>query len=207
MKEVDSQVLGVVDRVLQLQGRGAPITELEDGILGQSIDANPYIRRGGTVTDSGGLFGATISNTHVAADDRTSTMDLYNLTTINAQPPWPFPTGPQFDIWILAASLKLSDSPLVAAALAFDVPTLRQGPIEILGDLDVVLAWWDAVVVVAGLTFATNAASGVQSVMRPYRVPRGVDLELLSTSSAGPLTVTCEMIVGLFPASLGQDGS
>ena len=207
MKVVDSQVLGVVDRVLQLQGAGSPITELEDGILTQSIDANPYIRRGGTVANSGGLFGATISNTHVAADDRTSTMDLYNLTVLNSQPPWPTPVGREFDVWIIAASLKLSDSPLVSAALGFSVPTLRQGPIEILGDLDVILRWWDGVVVVGGLTFATNLAMGVQSTMRPFRVPRGVDLELLSTSSAGPLSVSAEMIVGLFPASLGQDGS
>lgn len=211
-KKIDSDALEDVNLALGLTGAGAPITELTDGVVDQVLEVGQLARRGRTQTATSGLYFPTMRNVHGAADNEETIVNVYNVGTVAVVPPYPNPMPRQFDVWLLGASIRLaSGGGTIAATLSLRVGTRSEGwgiddsGTQILVSQDIRLAYWNSLATVNGSTFA-NLADQYPHARIGLRIPRfGSDLRFGTTSSA-VATFDCQLILGVFPAALGQDG-
>lgn len=218
VKRLDSQALGDLNKALGLTGAGATITELTDGVVDQSLTINEIARRGRTQGGTEGLYTAVMRATHVGAGNVTVTVDPYNVGD-SAFPPYPpiMPRG--FDVWLLQASVREhSGGPsTIGATLSVDFSNDQQGWGEDNGGSRITssqahrLGLWDALVNV-GTEFATLAGTEQPSIYPKLRIPRGSRpgastnaLVFLSEASAA-VNFDCQLLLGVFPSALGQDG-
>lgn len=215
----DSQALGDVNRALGLSGAGSPITELNDGVVDQSLSINEIARRGRTQGATQGLYTAVMRTVHVGATTVSIRVDPYNVAAANVIAPYPprMPVG--FDIWLLQASLREhSGGPsTLGATLSIDFSNDQQGWGEDNGGNLALssqvhrIAHWDALISVV-TDFGILAGSLQPSVYPRIRLPRGARpgaslTELVfSTVSSATVTYDCQLLLGVFPAALGQDG-
>lgn len=210
MKRVDSDALGIVTKALGLTGRGAAITEFLDAQLDQTLDVLPLVRRGRTQAGTEGIFTGVLQNVHGAANSLTTSVNPYNIATGRIAP-YPDPVPAQFDIWLLAAVVRQnSGTGTLSAVLDFQSNVQGWGVddsgVAVVATLTQPLAFWDAVAV-EGITFGLrNGARGPYARLG-IRLPRFGDpvLTFRSTSSA-VATFSCQVVLGVFPVSLGQDG-
>jgi len=210
MKIIDSDALGILSKALGLTGRGAQVTELTDGIVEQNLDVTPIIRRGRTVAGSEGIFVGVWRNTHAGADSQTSVLSPYALATTQTRAPFETPVRPQFDLWVLDATIiQISGSGTLSGALNMLLPTTMVG-LTTTGAGPATtwpIAFWDAVVT-EDVEFGLLAGSGVPLAKIGLRLPRGptnnVQLQFASTSSAAAV-FDLQVLFGMFPVSLGQD--
>jgi len=213
MKRIDSDALGVLNRALGLTGAGSGVTELADGVVDQVLTVNEIARRGRTQTDVQGIYTPTFRNEHTDAESITNPVNPYNPG--NRVPPYPRPVPAQFDIFLIGASVRIASgtaSGLSVATLSLTVGTKSQGwGREDDGGLALVaqpmrLAFWDA-------TASDGTAFGILNGDRgtwqkiALRLPRGGGGSILTFRSVSSVTVSidCQLILGVFPASLGQD--
>lgn len=208
MKQVDSDALGIVNRALGLAGVGAPLTEFTDGQLDQVLAVNELVRRGRTPAESSGLFYGILENTHAGADTQTSTIDPFDATT-GAIAPWPVPTPPGFDMWLVAAVVQQTAALVAATAALFTLlPATSQGfgidegGAAVVAQVRSCVAFWDSMVTETHVFGITE--QGIPLVRIGQRLRPGTTL-LFSTSAAGVATYRCECIMGLFPVGMGQD--
>jgi len=213
-KRIDSDALGVLNRALGLTGSGAQVTELTDGVVDQVLDIVPVVRRGRTQTDVQGLYFPTFRNTHGAANTQTNSIDPYNVGATFDVPPYPENMPAAFDIWLIGASLRVvsgTASLFSLATLSLTVGTLSQGWGRThTGGLILVsqaqrLAMWDATATAVTAFGILNQLGTHQKI--GLRLPRGGGGSTLTfdSVSTGIVAVDCQMILGVFPASLGQD--
>jgi len=208
MKSVDSQALGIVNRALGLTGAGAPLTEFLDGTVDQTLDIGQLVRRGRTQVGSDGIYFGLLTNVHSGAGTLSSFTNPYDVPT-GAIAPYPVPMPPGFDIWLLSANVRQeSGTGTLTAALSYDFPILAQGwgvddsGVAVARADPFVLAFWDSVI-------TETDEFGITEQGNPW-VPIGLRLRrnssLLFSSTASALaTFDCQMIIGVFPVSLGQD--
>lgn len=211
--KITGDALSSVSTALGLGAGGEQVTELQDGIVDQIIDLNPMIRRGRTQAATDGLYSAQMVNVHGAADSQVSSQSPYALLDPGFEP-YPDIMPPQFDIWLMGAMLtRISGTGTVEAILAMRLGTIKMGwAINQAGDAvaatnpEFVLALWDALIN-EGSTFGVLTGTNGTYIKIGQRLPRGVgsDLRFRSTSSA-IATFNCNIILGVFPMSLGQDG-
>ena len=216
MKRVDSDALNVLTKALGLTGRGAPVTELTDGIVDQSLDVVPIIRRGRTLAGSEGIFTAVFNNEHTDAETIANSIDPYKVPAAIAIAPYPAPEMPkQFDVWLLQAHMiRISGSSTIRAMLEYQYPPTLQGwgvtdsGVAVVANPAVTLAYWDAAINIGTKTFGGLAAAEQPlAPIRPFRLPRAVDGPLIFTSVSTLTTVMqLQVILGVFPIALGQDG-
>jgi len=219
MKRLDSQALGDLNRALGLTGAGSPVTELTDGVVDQILSVNEVVRRGRTQGGTEGLYTAVMVNAHVGATSLTVSVDPYNVAVANALPPYPTPMPRGFDVWLLQASIREhSGGPsTIDATLSIDYSNDQQGWGQDNGGSFVLssqahrLGFWDAITTV-GTDFAILAGSEQPTIYPNLRLPRGARpgasttrLIFISTSSA-TVRYDCQLLLGVFPAALGQDG-
>jgi len=209
MISIDSDALGLINKSLGVTGRGAPVTELLDGEVNQTLDIAPIVRRSRTQAATDGLYRCVLRNVHGAANTITSSETPYNIA-VGRIAPYPNPMPPQFDIWLLWASLlQVSGSGTLSAVLSLAVPTQGWGiddsGVAVVSALTQTIAAWDAL-------FAVTVTIGLQQGNGPLakiglRLPRDLATNLLfrSTSSA-VATFECQFLLGVFPVGLGQDG-
>jgi len=213
-KKIDSDALGILNKSLGLTGAGSPITELQDGIVDQTLDVGPIARRGRTLQPSGGIFTAVMRNVHAGATSLTSEETPYDILAANALPPWPTPVPAQFDVWLLSASLRrVAGTGTIAATLSIRYEATQQGwgiddsnaAVALLSITSV--AFWDAVVVAGDLVMCFTSGGGGSRWPINMRLPRKPNTTLVFGSTAGAAaTYVCDIILGLFPVALGQDG-
>jgi len=210
VQRVDSDALGIITRALGITGRGSAITEFLDGQLEQVFDVAPAIRRGRTLAGSEGIFTGLLQNVHTGATSLISQMRPFNAT-VGAIAPYPVPVPLQFDIWLLGAGLRLiSGSGTLSAILDLEYELQGWGiddsGVAVVATRAIVLANWDTVVT-EGIAFGLQVNGG------PYmniglRLPRSSDTRFtFRTTSSATSTWECQVILGLFPTSLGQDGA
>ena len=208
MKTIDSQALDVLKKALGLQGPGAPVTELTDGIVDQVIDIGPIVRRSRTQAQTGGLYTGMLRNVHSGATSLTSSLSPFNAGT-NALAPFPSPMPRGFDVWLLTAVVtQLSGSGTLSAALRVDYPGGLMGlsTVSLPSGTAQNVAFWNTVVVESA-TFGTKSGTTtpMQEIgLRLIRAPTTA-IVFASTSSA-TATFDCFVTVGVFPTALGQDG-
>lgn len=212
MKRVDSDALGVITRSLGLSGVGAQETEFLDGELVQTLDVSRLIRRGRTLAASTGIYTAVMSNVHTDAETLASTLDLYvPAAAAIAGSTYPNPVPRQFEVWVLGATLQqISGGGTLSGALFIDYPANQQGlgindsGAGVVASSPNPLAFWDAIEVEHqnfGILTGTNGPRAQFAI----RAPRGADL-IFGTTSSLTTSFNCQLIVGLFPIGLGQDG-
>lgn len=215
MKKIDSDALGDITRALGLSGRGAPITELTDGIVDQSLNVNELVRRGRTIAGTQGIFTAVMRNVHGAGNTLATTVSPYETPAGNTIAPWPSPMPKQFDIWLLSATVRqASGTGTLAAALYIDYAGTQQGWGEtdsgggIVSAERIPLAFWDALATVSNEFAVLNQLGTFARI--GMRIPRPMvlgdtNLVFISVSSA-IATFDCQLVLGVFPIGFGQDG-
>lgn len=210
MYQLDSQALQELNRILGSAG-GSGLTEIDDRVVNLVLDILPVVRRSRTVSGSGGIFTARLANVHAAADAQTQTVDPYGLTgTAQAGFPRPVPDG--FDVWLLG----LTGTATVDALISTTVPAwcFLQYPstataIGTVGAVSrVVKAFNGQTTFSGGARILHDSVGGVNAAFgppRPIRLPRGTLIGWNSTSLLAG-TLQLNVVLGLFPAGLGQDG-
>lgn len=186
------------------------MTELEDGILNQTIDVLPVIRRSLSLAETTGLFWCYMQNVHGAADDEASVQDPY--APVGAIPPYPSIVPNDFDFYLLSAGVIRSAGAggLTGAAVQLDPIAAQQGwGVDDTGGALVInsrqtVAFWDNIVTVAGIDFGENAASGTTTIRVAQRIRRGTTIDFITTSAAAA-TFQLVMLCALMPVATGQD--
>jgi len=211
-KEVDSDALVEMKRVLGIAGPGSGSTELEDGSIVQVIDVAPIVRRSRTLGGSTGIHYGILQNEHAASGALTATIDPYRPDG-NRVAPYPLFVTRQLalDVWLLGASVLRQSG--VAALNGATLTMTMAAELQAWGENDdgtqelstgfLTLGIWDsfstAPTVDTGLT-----EQGASWLPINMRVPRGAALAFTSDLDAAG-DVHCQMLIGLFPTSLGQD--
>ena len=215
MKKIDLDALNVLTKALGLTGRGAPVTELTDGLVDQALDMVPVIRRGRTLAGGTGIFYAILETSHVAAETVVTSIDPYKVPATGLIAPYPSPMPAQFDIWLLQASIiRAGGTGTMNALLTYTYSAANQGwgvnngGAAVVATPPVALAHWDALATVGTSVFGVLAGTEQPTgEFDPFRLPRGVDGPLTVTVvSSAAATFHCHMVLGVFPISLGQDG-
>jgi len=214
MKRIDSDALGVLNRSLGLTGAGSQVTELADGVVDQVLEVGQIARRGRTLADVQGIFTPTFRNAHTDVSTVSSVVDPYNVGTTIAIAPFPANVPAQFDLWLIGASLRHAAgtaSGMAIATLSLTVGTRSAGWGIQSGGLILVsqpmrLAMWDAMATDVTAFGVLAGDRGPHKDIR-LRLPRGGGGSSLIFASVSTVTVTvdCQLIIGMFPASLGQD--
>lgn len=213
MKKIDSDALGVVTKALGLTGRGAQLTELEDGIVDQTLDVAPLVRRGRTLAGTEGVFVFLFRNVHASANSLTSILNPFQVGDAFAFEPFPTPIPAQFDLWVIGATIfQVSGSGTLSAALHLNFPAVSIGAaITNTGGTPAravtshTLAFWDAIAT-ENITFGIKNGSRGPFANIGLRVPRSILSQLIfATTSSAAATFDLRVIVGLFPIGLGQD--
>lgn len=210
-KLIDSDALGELNRALGLTGAGSQVTELMDGVVDQVMAINDVARRGRTLGPTSGFFTPTMRNVHTAADTEVTTVDPYNVGATGAVAPYPAVMPLQFDVWLIGASVRqVSGSGTLNATLSISQGTRQAGwglddsGSQILVSQPIRLAYWNTLVSVQ-TGFATLQGSNGPHLNRLLRLNRfGCDL-IFTTVSSATATFDCQLILGVFPAGLGQD--
>jgi len=215
MKKIDSDALGTITRSLGLSGRGAQITELTDGIVDQALSVNELVRRGRTLAASEGIFTAVMRNEHTDAQVLATTVPPYQPPAGLTRAPYPSPVPKQFDVWLLSATLRqASGGGTLAAVLYIDYAGPQQGwgvtdsGGGIVSAERIPLAFWDALATVSN-EFGVLNQLGTQAKIG-LRIPRPMNLGdtnlVFVSSSSLTATFDCQLVLGVFPTGLGQDG-
>ena len=217
MREIDSDALLSVLHVL---GIGNPATAtlpavFDDENLQQVFDVAPAIRRARVSGATGeGIWSAQIENAHVAAGQIVSTITPYNLaggpTAFTALNGFPDPVPNDMDVWLIGAACLYTTGQLDNARLTVQVPGTGAA-FGATGNVSLPYYFWDTdmpIGATGALSFGANSLEGMQLSRRAVRVPRGSEIGFTSVNGAGVgwASIFCDMHLGLFPASLGQDG-
>jgi len=220
-REIDSTALLLLNRALGLSGSPASATELEDGHVTQTIDVGPIARR--SLPIGGGLWYARLACAHTGVGDLNTSFDPYNAThatpgsLVKSGFPLDVPAG--FDIWVISC-IGLTDDATDFAAAAFDVETAATAEgISILNTAGVVsspaaaggdypYAVYDGVFTAAAAALYLTKPDGTVLTQINQRIRRGQLFHWRSTSdTAGTVTNTVLVCMGLFPEALGQDAA
>lgn len=206
---VDSQALQAVSRTLQLSTPGAQETLFVDERLEQTIDVTPMVRRGLTLAGSEGVYSANIRNTHLGSEGNIVTVVNPWALGLTANPPFPGTIPLNQDLWIIGF-----DGITVSGDGAFDsaffdifVPGVSQA----FGTAtsNIVLAGFGNELELAGEFFLGVHSNSAQHMFsqRGIRVPRNSTFRwhTRNVGSTSPV-YQINLLLGLFPAGLGQDG-
>jgi len=211
MRRVNSDALGTVWKALGLTGQGAELTEMPDGILDQVVDVGPMIRRGRTQATTEGIYTPVLRNIHTDAESLSSSVTPYDVP--GAIAPYPSPMPQQFDVWLLGASVHLlSGAGTLSAFLTVNWVAANQGwgiddsaaPIGAV-NIEKAVARWDAIATV-------TVGVGLQPDGNPWarlgvRLPRAAATSIIFRSkSSVTATFDCQLMIGVFPVGMGQDG-
>jgi len=213
MKRVDSQALVFANRALGISGTGpSGPTEFVDGTLDQVIDVASIVRRGRTFAGTSGVFTGLLQTVHAGAGTLGTAVNIYNVAT-GGIAPFPSPIPASFDVWLLSATTRFrSGTGTFEGVLEIDYPASSQGfgvddsGVAVVGVNASVVAWWDAINLVNTTFGVLNGARGPYAHLG-IRLPHHPDTRLVFRSIASALaTFDCQVILGVFPVALGQDG-
>lgn len=212
---IDGQALDILTKTMGLTGPGEQQTQLTDGIVDQSLDIAPIVRRSRTLNPSEGIFTASMTNVHTDAESLTTAVDMYRLGTGITVPPFPAAVNNTFEIWLLGAGLsQISGGGTLNAILDLQLRAQAFGVddsgVAVVSTPVMPLVHWDALVS-EGLTFGVTAGGELPYAPIGIRIPRhrlgagnGPILTFRSTSSI-TTSFRCLLWLGLFPVALGQD--
>jgi len=203
--------LKLIGELLDLTGAqlGA-VTDIDGANITQTFPVVPeIIRRGGTIRQGIGL--GIFRNVHGAAGQLATTINPF--TTPNVANGYSFAGSPILDLWLLGASVdRISgggtlDGGLLEIQYSSDQNFFGEddsGTAFTIG-ADVPLARWDVI------DTTTDRGNALTEQGNPYvhigmRVPIGAAVSFISDVAGAAATIQCNVVLGLFPEGLGQDG-
>lgn len=213
MIKVDSEALLIVQRALGLTGRPSRITEFLDGQLEQTFDVLPAVRRSRTLAITEGIFVGVMRNVHGAADSQVSTIDPYAPGVVNAHAPYPGTVGKSFDIWLIqATAVQVSGTGTLTALLDIQLGVQGWGVDDAGADVTsaptMPLALWTGLITKGAIEMGLLEGSGVPVAKLGLRIPRtSTPVLAFRTTSTAIATFQLNLILALFPVSLGQDAA
>ena len=209
-KPIDSDALDELYRTLGLAGGSERGTLLDDGNVSMVLALDRIVRRSRTPGVTDGSHYGVLQNVHGAAGQVATTIDPYAAGD-DAIAPWDpvIPAG--FDVWIMGAAVRR-----VAAAGGLDGGVLSINPLANqqgfgrdsagapVADISgYPIAFWDTLN--TDTTFALGLAGDGSAWARlGIRLTRGAAIAFTSDAAAAA-TFNCTVLLGLFPAGLGQD--
>ncbi len=218
MREFDSPALSGLRRILQTSTGPPQIVELQDEIIQQVVDLLPVVRRGLTPGRQGGLFTASILNTHVGSDTITGDVNPYAPSTTFVGNGYPAVVDPQeFDVWLLQAyATEVSGGgDFGGGVVGLLTDALGMGwrneanAIAVRQDLMVFNQETDY----GGVTHLTDSVSGTTFLNQQGGMVRiggpAADTRIrfrTVKAGVGAATYKLFMTLGVFPRALGQDG-
>lgn len=217
MREFDSPGLRELHRILRVSTGPPQLQELDDGIIQQMLELNAFLRRELTPQGSSGIFTASILNTHTGSDTETTLVNPYTPGTTFVKPEWGDPVAAGLDVWLLAAH----------AEAVTGLGDFGGGGLALVSDSNA-MGWRNEANAIAVnsqiMTYDQELAQGAQTFLMSnandiimldergnggIRIPREADTRIefqTIKTGAGAATYKLFMILGLFPAGMGQDG-
>jgi len=212
MKEFDSSGLRELHRVLELSQGPPQIVDFQDELVQQAIGLNPFLRRGLAPGVQGGVFTASILNTHTGSDTVTTTIDPRAPGTTFVGNAYPDPVPDELDIWLLTTHAEgiTGTGDFGGGFCGLITDALGMGWRNEANAIAVIqMVQFYSVELVAGNRFIlTGGGSDDFPLVRPQRRighRTQVRFETVKTG-VGAATFKCFLTFGLFPAGLGQDG-
>lgn len=208
-REIDSDSLLRMNRILGLGKGGSSQTELDDAVVSQVVDITPVVRRSRTQAQTTGLWYFVQEHVHAGAGGLGSNWSPYDAVgNINAFPR-PVPEG--LDFWIIGFSGRRTAGAggLTAAEAVLNVLATQQaggiddGGTAVASAAGIPLAIWDSIDA-AGSQEMFLTEAGQPFVPLPMRMPRGANIGFGSEAAAAA-TFLLQGLCGLFPEGLGQD--
>ena len=212
---IDSDALDELFRTLGIAGGGvsAGDTLLDSGNVSLVLSVNEIVRRSRTPGVSAGSFFGVLQNVHAAAGQEQASIDPYEAGD-DAVAPYP-PSVPRgFDVWLLGAALhRVSGAGTLDGAILFVGPDSTQqafgrddsGATVLTSDVYPVALWTTL------NTTTTNAigvaGNGSTFVRIGLRLKRGGTVVFVSDVAGAAATIMVQLVIGLFPAGIGQDAS
>jgi hypothetical protein len=216
MTLLEGSELSVIQRWFKLGGqaiRGA--TDLDLGNVSQTLPIVPEVlRRSMTESNLTGWSQGTLQNVHTAADDEVSGIDPYAPGT-SAVAPFPALVPNGWDVWLMGVSAVIASgaATITGARVSVNPGDFQQSwgqddaGAPFVGDQRWTVAYFNTVqddVTGPGLVPALLTPGGLPFVALKMRIPRGANLAF-HTESLGTSTYQALLLMGLFPAGLGQD--
>lgn len=211
MQILRGPALQTVRAVLGLEGRGAQTTEYPDGILDQTLDTAPFIRRGLTRAASLGFTYHQITNIHGAGPSTVnSAFQPFGIGpgVTGWQDLWPGPVFPSdlYDAWLIYLGAECIANTGNLASFAFNIEPrgtlLVQG---VAADMVPFPVYTGTVETVrAGRTILqANLPVTVRLPMRLH--PDNLMFWATTTAGAPASEYSLTACIGLFPAGMQQD--
>jgi len=203
-RQLDSGALTLLNEILQLGGGGSQITQLDDENVSQTLDVTSVIRRSLSFANSGGLFYFGYSLVHAGAGVLTQLVDPYtNLSAGVNSFPTVMPRG--FDVWLLTGNLRRASGAgaLTGASLEVILNVTMRGSGSSITSTTIPVGFWDTLEADTLQDYAVTQ-SGEPMLKPMLRLRRGMRVQI-RTNSTGVATFHGLVIVGAFPAGMGQD--
>lgn len=212
-KRIDSDALVLLNRMLGLGGGGSGATDLDDGVVSQTLDILSVVRRARTPARSLGWFFGQFRNIHAAGGALQSSINPFAVGAL-AHNAYPTSIRRDFDLWLISASVNraagagaLDGATLLNSAVAadhgwgVDDSGAGFGP----GAGLLLLARWTGLdSSIAGQDAHGIAGDGSVLVQIGQRIPRNTVIRFNSDAAAAA-TFDCVVTLGVFPEGLGQD--
>jgi len=218
---VDSGALSGLNRALNLSGNPDSDTELLDGVLNQTIDIGPIARRGIAAAE---VYQAVIQVIHTATGDLATTVNPWvaslGVVAANHQV-WPNPVPLGLEVWVIDAVCSTNDvTDFNTVELAVLTIGLHTG-IHVINTAGVITSplptaniqmsygvWDGTIATSATLSRCVQALTGSPVITVRKRLRRNDQLVINSNAdTAGTVTNTVTVTLGLFPRALGQDAA
>jgi len=211
--------LGVVRRILETGVDAArAITDIDLDNISQTLPVVPEIvRRSAPLAGIDGWFTGVLENSHAAADDENSEIFPYAVGPLDRLGNYPADVPEGWDIWLVGLQgFRTAGTGSIVGSVTMDPPDFVQGwgrdDAGVATGLTagrITLGIITAVVDTAGplandpVTWLEGPPGG-SFLPLGIRVPRGSDVNFVSTSDAA-VTVVMMFIMGLFPMAMGHD--
>jgi len=214
MTIVKNPLLGSLQALIGIAPAGVPLV-LDEGNIALTLPIVPEIaRRSQAIGNLTGWFFTILENVHSGADNEVNSVDPYEAGAF-ANPPFPGSVPIGYDLWVQGCALtESSGTPAVVGAIFSMNSQIRYQGIgrddvgaAVVANVPLPLVAWDGTFTAA--SYANGDPCTVVGTGRIWsdvsvRVPRGAVLRLHTTSgAAGEFRLV--ILMGIFPAGLGQD--
>ena len=216
MREFDSPGLRPLRETLQTSGGPPQFVDLQDELVQQTIDVMPTVRRGNAPGSLGGVFTASILNTHVGTDIITTDVNPRTPGTTFVGNGYPAAVPINLDVWLLDAFAitETGAGDFAGGALSLIYDATAMGWRNEASGIAVVqkLMTMDQEVSVNGVNHLRMTVSGAiflnQMAGKSRIVGPASDVRLRWRSrkaGVGAATYKVFLTLGLFPTTTGQD--